>query len=254
MTEEQSEMFYEEGFTVIEEDFKNETLCYTVYADENFSERLAELGLEYKVCDVDDTGWEENWKNYIQPGWLTDDIYFCFDNEKFDDGRMILRINPSLAFGTGSHGTTRVAAGLLCEVAEGKTVIDAGCGSGILAIAASLKGAKKVYAFDNDSVALNNTYENIKLNNRKNVFAWAGTSESMKIINPEIYCANIITSVLKIIHPDALAQNPDYIVYSGILTEEYEEFMESLDLTGYTIEKTASINEWTGVRLKKCTQ
>lgn len=234
------------GIYPIEEDFKNETTCFVVYGDEKLPEMIDE---EYiSRIDVQETGWDEKWKEYIKPGNLTDNIKYDFDTSKASDKDTII-INPSMAFGTGTHPTTRCAARLLEDICDGKRVMDAGCGSGILAIAAAKRGAEQVYAFDIDPVALINTYENIKLNNVENIQAWAGEIGGFKG-EVDVIVANIITSVLNIIHPDVLRLKPEYIVYSGILDSEYDEFTSALELEGYEIIDTSSIEEWRGVLIK----
>lgn len=246
LSEKSLETLEELGVYPIEEDFKGEKLCYVVYFDESLPEIIEE---SYISCTpVEETGWDEKWKDYIKPGLLTDTLRFEFDQSIEPDENIIL-INPSMAFGTGTHPTTRCAARLLETVCKGMSVADVGCGSGILAIAALKRGAVRAYAFDNDPVALNNTYENIALNRAENIWAWAGGIESFKG-GADVIVANIITSVLEVIHPYVHKMKPSYIVYSGILGSEYDEFIASLDLSGYETAGTAAIEEWRGVLFK----
>ncbi len=154
-----------------------------------------------------------------------------------------------MAFGTGTHPTTRCAAALLEGICDGKTVVDVGCGSGILAIAAAKRGGKDIYAFDIDPVAMVNVRENLKLNNISNIKAWAGGIESYKGY-VDVLVANIITSVLTVIHPHVLELKPEYIVYSGILDSEYDQFLASIDLNDYRVVDTKQLDEWRGVLLK----
>jgi len=230
----------------IEEDFRGESVCHIIYFDDTLPEIISE---EYiSRVDVEETGWDEKWKEFIKPGNLTDNIRYEFDTAIQPDADTII-INPSMAFGTGTHPTTRCAAQLLENICEGKRVMDVGCGSGILGIAAAKRGAEQVFAFDNDPVALINTYENIKLNNIENMHAWTGEIGGFKG-DVDVVIANIITSVLKIIHPDVLGLKPEYIVYSGILGSEYEAFVSGLDLEGYEVIDKSSIDEWRGVLIK----
>lgn len=240
------EILAELGIYPIEEDFKGESVCNVIYFDETLPEIIEEQYLTR--TPVEDTGWEEKWKEFIKPGNLTDSIRYEFDASIQSDENTII-INPSMAFGTGTHPTTKCAAELLENVCSGKNVIDAGCGSGILAITASKRGAAKVYAFDNDPVALFNTYENISLNHIDNIYAWAGVIESFRG-EVQVVVANIITSVLKIIHPHVMALRPEYIIYSGILDSEYGEFISSLKLEGCEVAGESSHKEWRGVLIK----
>lgn len=246
LSEKTLELLEDMGIYPIEEEFKGEERCFVIYFDETLPELIDESYISCKP--VEETGWDEKWKDYIKPGFLTDTLRFEFDPSIEPDKDIIL-INPSMAFGTGTHPTTRCAARLLEKVCAGYTVADVGCGSGILALAALKRGAVRAYAFDNDPVALFNTYENIALNRAGNIYAWAGGIESFKG-GAEIIITNIITSVLTVIHPYVLNLRPAYIVYSGILGSEYDEFIDSLKLEGYQVTDTAAIDEWRGVLFK----
>lgn len=250
LTEESVEILADNGIYPIEEDFKNEELCFVVYYGDGLQELIPDEW--FAKVEVEDTGWDTKWKEFIKPGNLTDTIRYVFELDAEPDRDTII-INPAMAFGTGTHPTTRCAARLLENVVDGKTVADAGCGSGILAIAASKRGAKSVYAFDIDPDALGNTYENIALNKADNVTAWVGGIESLSV-KTDVVIANIITSVLNMIHPYVLDIKPEYIVYSGILLEEYDEFIAQLDLKDYEPVQKVSEAEWCGVLLKCRTQ
>lgn len=234
------------GVYPIEEEFKGEQKCFVIYYDDTLPNILPE---EYfSRTPVEETGWDEKWKDFIKPGMLTETMRFEFDpdTEITDD---VILINPSMAFGTGTHPTTRCAAELLEKVCRGRVVADAGCGSGILSLMAVKRGAERAYAFDIDPVALVNTYENIAQNRAENIFAWAGGIESF-LGGADVIVANIITSVLNMIHPYVLNLKPSYIVYSGILDSEYDDFISSLDLPGYEVIETNRIDDWRGVILK----
>lgn len=246
LSEESIEILTDNGIFPVEEEFKGEGGFWLAYSEDELAGLIPEDYIS--KTPADDTGWEEKWKEFIKPGNLTETLRYDFDTDREPDSGTIL-INPSMAFGTGTHPTTRCAASLLERVCSGKTVADAGCGSGILALAAHKRGAERVYAFDIDPVALHNTYENIALNRAENIFAWAGGIESFGG-SAEVVAANIITSVLTLIHPSVLRIKPEYIVYSGILDSEYDEFINSLDLTGYRVTDTNAIEEWRGVVLR----
>ncbi|GAB1534582.1 50S ribosomal protein L11 methyltransferase [Geovibrio sp. ADMFC3] len=249
--EEFEEALFDMELTVIEDSFKNEETVYIVYSDTDLTDIFKSFGIEFTAADINETGWEEKWKEFLQPGWLTDNVFFCFDAETPAPSGKAVRIIPALAFGTGTHATTQAAARLLESVCQGKSVADVGCGSAILAITASVCGAEKVYAFDIDELAMGNAHENIELNGCKNIEAWAGGIESLNH-HADVIVANIITSVLKVIHGEVIAKQPEYIVYSGILQEEYEEFMSDIDISDYAVEAVEVVKEWKGVRLKRC--
>ena len=234
-----------------EEEFKGQK-TYLIYSSDDISDILNELGIPFESKDTEETGWQEKWKEYIQEDYLTDDIYFIFEKDKtFEDNRRTLYINPSLAFGTGAHPTTKIAARLLSKVCSGKSILDVGTGSGILAIAASMDGALHIDAFDIDPMSLDNCLENIKNNNCSNIDAWTGDIADIKDKTYDIVCANIISSVLLAIKDNVNRLTTEYVIYSGILESEFDNIKDEL-CKGYQIDERITINEWTGVRLKKC--
>ena len=234
-----------------EEEFKGQK-TYLIYSSDDISDILNELGIPFESKDTEETGWQEKWKEYIQEDYLTDDIYFIFEKDKtFEDNRRTLYINPSLAFGTGTHPTTKIAARLLSKVCSNKSILDVGTGSGILAIAASMDGALHIDAFDIDPMSLDNCLENIKNNNCSNIDAWTGDIADIKDKTYDIVCANIISSVLLAIKDDVNRLTTEYVIYSGILESEFDNIKDEL-CKGYQIDERITINEWTGVRLKKC--
>lgn len=234
-----------------EEEFKGQK-TYLIYSSDDISDILNELGIPFESKDTEETGWQEKWKEYIQEDYLTDDIYFIFEKGKtFEDNRRTLYINPSLAFGTGAHPTTKIAARLLSKVCSGKNILDVGTGSGILAIAASMNKALHIDAFDIDPMSLDNCLENIKNNNCSNIDAWTGDIADIKDKSYDIVCANIISSVLLAIKDNVNRLSSEYVIYSGILDREFDSVKDEL-CKGYTIDERITINEWTGVRLKKC--
>jgi len=250
VNEEMNELFYEKGLTVIEEDFKT-GLSFVVYSENDISDIFKEFGIAFESGDIEDTGWDTKWMDYLKPGWLTENIYYTYDKDENFDDRIVVHIHPGLAFGTGDHGTTQAAAVLMEEVCEGKSVIDAGCGSGILAIAAEKSGAKRVFAFDIDPGTLENAQTNVELNKCENIELWTGEIDSVYAQEPDIVVANIISSVLLMIKEGIYKLNPEYIVVSGVLVNEKKEFLEKFQSENYEIDASVIKGEWTGIRFKR---
>lgn len=250
ITEDQLEKLEEIEIYPIEENFK-EDCGFIVYGEKNMENILINMDIQFIKNDIAETGWEDTWKEFLKPGILAGDIYYIFDDEVYNYKKTV-KILPALAFGTGTHPTTRVAADLLISVCNSKNVIDVGCGSGILALAAEISGAKSIIAIDVDSVALGNTLNNIRWNNSSSIYAWAGGIESVSPrFSADIVCANIITSVLLAIRDEILSRDAKYIVLSGIMRTEYDEFIEKFMTDNYIIDGKTEIGEWCGVRLKK---
>ena len=111
---------------------------------------------------IEDADWENNWKAFYKPMEIGERLMVIPDWEEADPrGRAALRLNPGLAFGTGGHATTRLCLTALEKIVEpGMKVLDLGCGSGILSIAALLLGAERAFACDIDDKAVDVAYEN----------------------------------------------------------------------------------------------
>ena len=118
------------------------------------------------VDGIEDADWENNWKAFYKPMEIGERLIVVPDWEQAETGdRVELRLNPGLAFGTGSHATTRLClTALEKHVEKGMRVLDLGCGSGILSIASLLLGAERAFACDIDDKAVDVAYENAALN------------------------------------------------------------------------------------------
>jgi ribosomal protein L11 methyltransferase len=244
------ELLEEKGIMLIEDDFDKKVM-YSIYCEEEDKDLIMNFIDSPMVKVVEETGWEEKWKEFLRPGNLTDRIKYIFDSKDFVRGESIL-INPALAFGTGNHPTTQLAATLLEEVCFGKKVLDVGCGSGILSIAAKLSGASSVYGFDNDSTAIKNTKENLVLNNSEDIIIWAGGAESLKsLVKFDVLVANIISSVLIQLKDFFLGIDPQYFIFSGILKDEMDYFLKTFDNEMFLLDRYIEKDNWVGIRYRR---
>lgn len=238
------------GLQLIEEDLKGE-VSYIVYCNSDQLQEFTHLITDAQIKDIEEIGWETKWKEFLRPGNLTPHIKYLFEETDRSDGKSIL-INPSFAFGTGTHPTTQLAASLLEEVCDNRSVLDIGTGSGILSLAARLSGATNIYAFDNDAMAMKNTRENILLNNGDNIHIWAGDINSVrKGTKLDIIVANIISSVLLSLKNNIISLKPLYLIFSGILDLEKDDFLNGFKSEYYIIDKIVQKDEWVGIRYRR---
>ena len=238
------------GITLVEEEIYGES-SFLVYSRESLDDFFVENNLLFRKRTVSDTGWNEKWKEFLRPGKLTESVAYVFDEKDVIFYKKSIIINPALAFGTGNHPTTKIAANLLEKVCFNRTVLDVGCGSGILSIFASISGAKEVYAFDNDPVATLNARENILKNGCQNISLWAGEIQGLKI-KTEVVVANIISSVLLSLKHELYNKFNNYLILSGILLSEKEIFLKDFMDESVSIVEEMTQNEWYGVLLERC--
>lgn len=189
---------------------RNRVLIHIYFAkEENASEaisflreRLSAEGIEtlIEAVGVNDSEWAENWKKYFKPMEIGKRIAICPSWEEYDnrEERSILRIDPGAAFGTGTHATTSMCLEILDEyAAEGKTMLDVGCGSGILSIASVLLGCESAVGVDIDEQSIKVSNENAEINNisdRTKFICGNLTDEISGKFN--IVCANIVADVI----------------------------------------------------------
>jgi len=224
--------------------------------NDDFGIDMGELSME--IGGVDDQDWAENWKKsykafplgqhfVVKPTW-------CPWEER--EGDKIIEMDPGMAFGTGTHETTRLCASLLEEyVTPGCSVLDVGCGSGILAICASKLGAGECFACDIDPVAVRIAADNVRVNGTANVTC--AESDLLKSVPAEKYdvcVANIVADVIIRMAPDigAYMKDSGVLIVSGIIEERADEVIAVLENCGFTVSGGKRENGWyAGVVRKK---
>jgi len=172
---------------------------------------------------LEDQAWERAWMEFFQPMKFADRLWVCPTGQKISEPDTVcITLDPGLAFGTGTHPTTKLCLEWLAENnIKGKTVVDFGCGSGILAIAAALLGAEKVYAVDIDPQALIATFENAVKNNVQSRII-INNADNFSPILADILIANILAQPLMELseHLSEMVKTNGRLVLSGILKEQ----------------------------------
>ena len=212
--------------------------------------------LRLTMDNVADADWENNWKQFYKPMEIGDRLLVVPEWEQASDPqRIILRLNPGLTFGTGSHATTRLCLQALdAHIHGGEKVLDLGCGSGILSIAALRLGAASAFACDIDEKCVDVAYENAALNNiTRDTYTvrWGDVLHDQQFRTEmgggyDIVVANIVAdvviglsgSVRDFLKPGGL------FLCSGIIDDRAEEVLQKLQSDGWDVIEQRSSEGW----------
>ena len=222
--------------------------------------RFADLSIDAQisvsgVCEED---WANSWKDYYKPIKIGEKIVIVPAWEKYEqeDGEIIVRMDPGMAFGTGTHETTRLVIKLLEKyIKQGMRVADVGCGSGILAICASKLGAAECKAYDIDPVAVKVANENIKDSGQTNITC--EVSDLLYQVDKkepyDVICANIVADIIIRMMPDvgALMYDKSVILASGIIVERSEDVITAFEEHGFKIVERIDENGWCALAVSK---
>ena len=223
---------------------------------------LKEFGIDVgdaivEISQVDEEDWANEWKNYYKPTKVGEKVVVKPTWEEYEagEGEKTIRLDPGMAFGTGTHPTTKMSLFALEQVLRGgETVIDVGTGSGVLSIASSLLGAKDIYAYDLDEVAVRVAQENIDLNaNTENIHVATGNLLQGVDIKADVIVANILADILVNMTEDAyrLVKDEGYLIMSGIISDKWEMVRKSAEDAGFFLETHMVQGEWNTCVFKK---
>ena len=223
-----------------------------------FKDELEQLGKNINIGEffkietttIQDSDWENSWKDYfdilnigekfvIVPTWRE------YENE---ENKYVINIDPGMAFGTGGHETTSLCIKNLEKyVKPHDNIIDVGCGSGILSIAASYLTDGEIKAVDLDKLAVDVSRENFALNNLENRI----TVEEASLLTKEtkkynVIVANILAHIIELMLDDAykLLEDGGYYITSGIIKDKKDELLEKMLERGFKLVEETSDNEW----------
>ncbi len=184
----------------------------------------------YRHEIIEDQEWERAWMEFYKPMKFADKLWVCpTDQEQYESGTVCLTLDPGLAFGTGTHPTTALCLEWLASHdLAGKTVIDYGCGSGILAVAAILLDATAAHAVDIDPQAITATQSNA-LKNRVQDKVTCYLPEQFTPFQADVVLANILAKPLIEMAEQIsnLVAPGSHLVLSGILHEQAESVMKA---------------------------
>ena len=269
-----SAFFFDLGATgVVLEDFGNQTLKAYLPLDKSPEEiqnkiitYLGELSLihphlpfpDFRLNQIKNQDWQKNWRRFFRPVQVTPTLLILpvWEKQPVQDRQThVIRIDPGPAFGTGQHATTKMCLQAMESIGaeRGRTLLDVGTGSGILAIYGVKLGFERIMAIDVDPEAVRWAEQNIRLNGATNAVSLSETP--VQTINERFYlvCANLILGELLRLMPDfhPLVESGGYLVISGILREQVEQIQEALHTTLFASTRTLTQDEWACMVLRK---
>lgn len=234
-------------------------------------EELKSEKSEYKalIWDRDcvkDEDWENNWKEFFKPFPVGSRLFVKPSwesvSEKETEGRLVIEIDPSSSFGTGTHATTKLCLEKLETLStENAHVLDMGCGSGILSIGALLLGAKDAVAVDIDEVASRIARENLDCNGfpyPSSTVLCGNALEDAELVEKigsgyDIICANIVAGIIiemsGLFH--SVLKDGGYLIASGIISERCNEVRQALENNGFSVIETADEDDWSVILARK---
>lgn len=223
------------------------------YVNERLTE-LKEMGLDLGEAKVEhekmyEEDWANTWKQYYKPSKVGEKIVVkpIWEEYEAKDGDLVVDLDPGMAFGTGTHETTRMCIQALERyVKEESTVFDVGCGSGILAISAAKLGAKLAVGVDLDPVAVESSIENVGYNNLNNIEILHGNLVEVIDGKADIVVANILAEIICILTDDVkrVLKDGGVFITSGIIHDRVDMVCEKLEATGFEVIEKNRDGEW----------
>lgn len=224
-------------------------------------DKLGEFGFDkgegivtYHKVNEDD--WANNWKQYYKPTKVGEHIVVKPTWEDYEEkpGEVVVELDPGMAFGTGTHETTRMCIKALeKKVKKDTTVFDIGTGSGILSIAAAKLGAKHVVGVDLDPVAVESAKKNLEFNKVNNMEILYGDLMEVVEGKANIVVANILADIIMFLSEGvrAFIEDEGYFIASGILNTQRDKVADKLKALDFIIEEVMEDGEWICIIAKK---
>ena len=223
------------------------------YVNEKLVE-LKEMGIDLGEAKVEhekmyEEDWANTWKQYYKPSKVGEKIVVKPIWEEYEqkEWELVVNLDPGMAFGTGTHETTRMCIQALEKyVKEESTVFDVGCGSGILEIAAAKLGAKLAVGVDLDPVAVESSIENVGYNNLNNIEILHGNLVEVIDGKADIVVANILAEIICILTDDVkrVMKDGGVFITSGIIHDRVDMVCEKLEATGFEVIEKNRDGEW----------
>ena len=206
--------------------------------------------LSFEISKLEEKNWNEEWeKNFFQPIKIGEK---CLIKSSFhpvqEKAEYEILVDPKMSFGTGHHATTYLMIEELLETyLQNKVVLDMGCGTGILAILAAMKGSTDVTAIDIDEWAYNNTNENISINNVDGIEVILGGAEKLGNKQFDVIIANINRNILveDMKHYAPVLKSGGKILFSGFYLSDLDIIKEEAEKNGLVYHHYNTKSDWT---------
>lgn len=216
-----------------------------------------EIPYEISTSTTEDIDWNEYWKTFFHTTLIGNNLAVVpsWENYENKDNRAVLKINPGAAFGTGTHATTSLCLDLLEKIVKGnEKVLDIGCGSGILAIASVLLGAKNALGVDIDETAVKVANENAVLNGVTNNTQFFVGDLAEKVSDKyDIITANIVADVIirLLENIDNYMNEDTRVILSGIIDLRAEDVINAINNFGFNVECELKKDNWYAFMITK---
>lgn len=249
----------------------NQVIIRGYFSEElNLHEQLAQLkkgienlpacgldpgNIEISITEVEEEDWANSWKQYYKPTRVGGHIIIkpTWEDYEKQPGEVIVNMDPGMAFGTGTHETTQLCVSAMeNHVKKGDSVIDIGCGTGILSIVAALLGADSVIGVDLDPVAVKVAKDNLVLNQVEDIIE-IREGDLVDVLNADeqadVVVANILAEAIVILTEKVkpFLKSGGVFISSGIIHDRLEMVLSTLKDNHFIVEKIDSLGEWNAV-------
>lgn len=219
-------------------------------------QNLNECIFDIYVNELDTDSYKDEWKKSFNTTKITENIVInpSWNTYNGSDNEIVINIDPSMAFGTGTHGTTSLCIELIEKhIKKDDNMLDIGCGSGILMLVSKKLGAKTVTGIDIDKNCYNVVCDNFKKNNINSEYnILIGNLVDNIKEKYDLVVSNILVDVLEKLLSDIqkVLKNDSIVIFSGILKEKEEQFLEKASKIGLNLLDKSYKNEWVGLVFK----
>ena len=240
----------EEGVTayIQKEDWRADIL------EDVFILNSPEFTIKYTQNEVEQTNWNEEWEKNFNPIQVDDRVSVRAPFHENPNLEYDIVIEPKMSFGTGHHETTHMMIQHLLDLdVKGKKVLDMGCGTGILAIFAEMKGAQPIDAIDIDAWCYENSIENVQRNNCNHIKVYEGDASLLEGKEYDVIIANINRNILlndMKVYTNCLREK-GVLLLSGFYKEDIPILDEEVSKYGLSLHKTIERNKWIALRYQK---